>query len=58
MYLTEEFPISITNDQGIIALYFTSLEPAFEQLKICVGDTYLYDYFPRNLGHKYIMTKL
>ena len=56
--LAEEYPISITNDQGIIALYFTNIEPVFTQIKIRNGTTYLYDYLPRNPDNTYIMTKL
>jgi len=56
--LTEDYPISITNDQGIIALYFTCVEPVFQQIRIRTDELYLYDYFPRSFGDKYIMTKL
>jgi hypothetical protein len=31
--LLETYPISITNDQGIIALYFTNIKPVFKQIK-------------------------
>ena len=51
-----EFPISITNDQGIIALYFTCINPHFKQLKIYDDDTYYYDYLSRG-PYKYIMLK-
>jgi hypothetical protein len=52
-----EFPISCTNDQGIIALYFTQIEPLFEQIKVKNDDTYFYDYLPRGNSFKYIMLK-
>lgn len=52
-----EYPISITNDQGIIALYFTNIKPLFKQLKICDENTYYYDYYSRNPDNKYIMLK-
>jgi hypothetical protein len=55
--LTNEYPISITNDQGIIALYFTIIKPLFKQLKIKNDDTYFYDYLSRNKNNKYIMLK-
>lgn len=57
--LAEEYPISITNDQGIIGLYFSAIHPQWEQLKIKNDDTHFYDYGPRGtLNDVYIMTKL
>jgi len=53
-----EFPICNTNDQGIIALYFTVIHPVFKQLKIKNDETYFYDYLSRNSSYKYIMLKL
>lgn len=53
-----KYPISITNDQGIIALYFTHLHPLFKQIKTHNEDTYFYDYLSRNRDNKYIMLKL
>jgi hypothetical protein len=55
--LLNEYPISITNDQGIIALYFTNIKPYFEQIRIKNDDTYFYDYHRRHPGSKYIMLK-
>lgn len=52
-----EYPISKTNDQGIIALYFTNIKPLFKQIKTHSGDLYYYDYLSRNKKHKYIMLK-
>lgn len=52
-----EYPISITNDQGIIALYFTNIKPYFKQIKINNENTYFYDYLSRNSNNKYIMLK-
>ena len=52
-----EYPISITNDQGIIALYFTNIKPIFKQIKINNENTYFYDYLSRNKNNKYIMLK-
>jgi hypothetical protein len=52
-----EYPISITNDQGIIALYFASIRPRFEQIRIKNNTTYFYDYMSRNPANKYIMLK-
>jgi hypothetical protein len=51
-----EYPISITNDQGIIALYFTNIQPLFKQIKTHNNNTYFYDYLSRN-NKKYIMLK-
>ncbi len=51
-----EYPISMTNDQGIIALYFTAIQPLFKQIKTHNEDTYFYDYLSRN-SNKYIMLK-
>jgi hypothetical protein len=39
-----EYPISITNNQGIIALYFTNIKPLFQQIKTNSGNNYYYDY--------------
>lgn len=52
-----EYPISITNDQGIIALYFTQLYPCWEQIMRKVNNTlYTYDYV-RCVNENYIMVK-
>ena len=56
--LSNEYPISNTNDQGIIALYFTNIKPLFKQIKTNNDDTYFYDYLSRNKKNKYIMLKL
>jgi len=55
--LLTQHPISITNDQGIIALYFTCIKPLYEQLKIGDEHTFYYDYLRRN-NKKYIMLKI
>lgn len=52
-----EYPISITNDQGILALYFTNVKPYFKQIKTHNETTYFYDYLSRNPNNKYIMLK-
>jgi hypothetical protein len=52
-----EYPISITNDQGIIALYFTNIKQLWEQIKTKNDNTFYYDYLSRNYGNKYIMLK-
>jgi len=56
--LTFEFPISKTNEQCIIALYFTNIEPVFKQIKTHNETTYFYDYMSRNKNNKYIMLKI
>ena len=55
-YLTCMFPISITNDQGIIALHFTN-RGLFRQIRLRNTDTFFYDYLRRNPGYRYIMLK-
>ena len=52
-----KYPISISNDQGIISLYFTNLKPLFKQIKIKNDNIYFYDYLSRNKNNKYIMLK-
>ena len=52
-----KYPTSITNDQGIIALYFTNIEPLFKQIKTHNKHTYFYDYLSRNKNNNYIMLK-
>jgi len=51
-----EYPISVTNDQGIIALYFTQIKPVWQQLRRKNEDIYFYDYV-RCVDEKYIMIK-
>lgn len=55
--LLMEYPISISNDQGIIALYFTVIKPCFEQIKLHNDTTYFYDFSSRDSKNKYIMLK-
>jgi hypothetical protein len=52
-----KYPISRTNEQGIIALYFTIIKPCFKQLKINNENTYFYDFMSRNRNNQYIMLK-
>ena len=54
--LLQKYPISITNDQGIIALYFTQIKPCWEQLRRKNNTIYFYDYV-RCINSKYIMVK-
>jgi hypothetical protein len=52
-----EWPISLTNDQGIIALYFTNIKPKFEQIQTRDSNGFFYDYLSRGAGNRYIMLK-
>ncbi|MEI8300521.1 MAG: hypothetical protein WCG10_02770 [Chlamydiota bacterium] len=45
--LTLRYPISRTNDQGIIALYFTNIVSVWEQLPIRNEETFFYDLIRR-----------
>ena len=56
--LTLEYPISITNDQGVIALYFTNIKPLWQQIPIKNDNTYFYDYYKRDNSDTYIMVKI
>ena len=56
--LANDYPISLTNEQGIIALYFTNIKPLFKQIKTHNEFTYFYDYLSRDYNNKYIMLKL
>jgi len=53
-----EYPISNTNEQGIMSLYFTNIKPAFQQIKTHNDNTHYYDYLSRHKHNKYIMLKL
>lgn len=55
--LALEYPISRTNEQGIMALYFTNVRPLFKQIKTHNEETFFYDYLSRNKNNKYIMLK-
>jgi len=56
--LSREYPISKTNEQGIMALYFTNIKPLFKQIKTHNEHTYFYDCLSRNKNNKYIMLKI
>ena len=55
--LAVEYPISKTNEQGIMALYFTCIKPCWTQLRIKNENTHFYDFYSRNRNNKYIMLK-
>ena len=52
-----EYPISRTNEQSIMSLYFTNIKPLFKQIKIYNEQTHFYDYLSRNPRFRYIMLK-
>jgi hypothetical protein len=58
LQLSHEYPISRTNEQGIIALYFTNVKPLFKQIKTHNEYAYFYDCVSRNKNNKYIMLKI
>lgn len=45
--LAETIPCSITNDQGILALYFTNVVKVWEQIKLQDDHYWYYDYLRR-----------
>jgi hypothetical protein len=57
--LAEECKISKTNDQGIIALYFTNIKPLWEQIQLEDENTWFYDYVlrPNKTNKPHIMLK-
>lgn len=55
--LCNTYPISKTNDQGIISLYFTQIKQLWEQIPIQNNETYFYDYLSRHKDNTYIMLK-
>jgi hypothetical protein len=58
LHLSYEYPICRTNEQGIIALYFTNIKPLFKQIKTHNEYTHFYDSLSRNTNNKYIMLKM
>jgi len=46
--LTNKWNFSITNDQGIIALYYTNIEPFWEQISVGDEKTWFYDFMSRD----------
>jgi hypothetical protein len=55
--LTVQFPNSQTNDQGIIALYFSSIRKIWTQIPIENTTHYLYDFMHRTRDKPYIILK-
>jgi hypothetical protein len=57
--LAEECMISRTNDQGIIALYFTVIKKLWEQIQLENESNWFYDYNlrPNKTNKPHIMLK-
>lgn len=55
--LVIKYPITKTNEQGILDLYFTQIKPIWEQIPTKNTDIYFYDYCKRQNNRKYIMFK-
>lgn len=55
--LTEKYPVSTTNDQGILNLYFNCIKKKWKQIPLGDQTTYYYDFCVRNSDKPYIMTK-
>ena len=53
-----EFPTAKTNDQAIIALYFTSIRKVWHQIPTGDDTTNYYDYKSRENGKPYIILKI
>lgn len=54
-----QYPVSITNDQGILALYFTCVRPLWKQIPTENEKVCFYDYLARVRKNKpYIMLKV
>ena len=53
-----KYPISRTNEQGIMALYFINIENKWEQIKMYDDNQYYYDCFIRTNDKPYIMHKM
>jgi hypothetical protein len=55
--LTEKYPTSGTNDQGILNLYFVCIKNKWRQIPMENDETYFYDFNIRKNDKPYIMTK-
>ena len=57
--LANMYPISKTNEQGIMNLYFTCIQNIWKALPVKYGDLFTYDYWNREgyTLHDYCMTK-
>lgn len=55
--LTEKYPVSKTNDQGILNLYYHCIQKKWKQIDLGDESTYYYDFNIRQSDKPYIMTK-
>jgi hypothetical protein len=55
--LTEKYPVSKTNDQGILNLYYICIKRKWKQIPMGDETTYYYDFNLRHDNKPYIMTK-
>lgn len=57
--LSEKFINSVTNEQGIMNLYFNVIKNIWKQVDIKIGEKYGYDYWERDHNHhtNYLMLK-
>lgn len=53
-----KFPNSLTNDQGIAALYFTQIRPLWKQIPTGNETVNFYDYMNRRNGKPYLILKI
>lgn len=58
--LAEKYNFSLTNDQGIIALYFTNIVPCWEQIQLENDKFWFYDYLlrPNKCNKPHILLKM
>ena len=56
--LANKYPICRTNEQAIIALYYTNIDNKWEQIQIQDEEQYYYDYMRRDNNKPYIMHKM
>lgn len=57
--LAERYNFSMSNDQGIVALYFTNIKPLWEQIKLGDENMWYYDYLlrPEKCNKRHIILK-
>ena len=55
--LANKYPISRTNEQGILAIYFTNIKNYYKPISIYNDYFHLYDYCQRNKNANYVMYK-
>lgn len=55
--LANKYPICRTNEQGIMAVYFTNIKNYYKPISIYNDSLHLYDYYQRNKNASYVMYK-